>query len=333
MTNDKEVIAMLRKWPLVLLVLVAFGFALYGCDSTASQRTETLPTQTPATLPSNSSSPVERSQQISGKPIWKGNSGGFEIVWTEEDFFFRREKVETIFHSLADRGYDEFIADLTKNKNKANVDQQCDYRGDFAVLSIIGPLLNFEDNEYSDCGGAHPSTELRFTLVDMCRPGQVEYRYDLDFLDADLQSPGKIAKLTDYFSEADVLIALLANRVIKETLAEAGASAAPQTLAELLEVLARADYALNGTEVVLRPDFLTRFAFAHVEGERVAVRLNLPSVAVADRSKQVTLLLPIPPELKQPLALAARGEEGFLMDNAPASTRKRFTRLGFKTRP
>lgn len=61
----------------------------------------------------------------------------------------------------------------------------------------------------------------------------------------------------------------------------------------------------------------------------VAVRLNLPSIAFAYRSQQIGLLLPIPSELKQPLALAAIGQEGFLMAEAPRGTRNQVTRFAF----
>ena len=87
---------------------------------------------------------------------------------------------------------------------------------------------------------------------------------------------------------------------------------------------------LNGTDLSLRPDFLTRFAFHHLEGDLVAVRLNLPSIAFAYRSQQIGLLLPIPSELRQPFALAAIGHEGFFMKEAPRGIRNKLTKFSFK---
>ena len=260
-----------------------------------------------------------------GKSIWKGVSGGFQIEWTTDDLVSTSgDKIERIFQPLAKRGYDEFVADI-----KGSL-KNCDYRRDFKVLAIVGSLITFEDTEYSDCGGAHPSTEMRFTMIDLSRPGEVFYGHGENAMDADLQKPGKVVKITDYFAESDLLNALLADRVIKRALAEAGVSSSPQTLSALPEIFARNDYVLNETELSLRPDFLTRFAFHHLEGEMIALRLHLPSIAFAYRSRQLGLLLSIPAELRQPVALAATRREGFLMREPPPGIRNQFTRFAFK---
>lgn len=294
--------------PFILLALV-WTISCNGYDSAAPQH--------------------EARQEITGKSIWKGNSGGFQIEWTSDDLFLRSgERVERILQPLARRGYDEFVADLSRNDQTTQT-HNCDYRRDFRVLSIVGPLLALEDNQYSDCGGAHPTTELRFTLIDLARRGEVVYRYDQTFLDADLDKPNRIARLSEHFPETAILDALLADRVIKQALTKAGVST-PRTLLDLPAVFAKDDYLLSDSELSLRPDFLTRVAFHHLEDDRVAVRLNLPSIAFAYRSKQIGLLLPVPPALKQPLALAATGQEGFLMSNAPSGTRNQFTRFDFK---
>ena len=144
-----------------------------------------------------------------------------------------------------------------------------------------------------------------------------------------MDRPGKAVNLTDYFQESDILNALLADSVISEALKEAGVSTPPKTLAALPKVFAKNGYLIKG-ELSLRSDFLTRFAFHHLEGDMVAVRLNLTSIAFGYRSQQIGLLLPVPAALKQPLASAASGEEGFLMDSVPPGIRKQQTRFAFK---
>jgi hypothetical protein len=274
----------------------------------------------------------QQQQKLTGKTIWKGFSGGVEIEWTADDLFSKSaEKVERIFKPLAKRGYDEFLADVSAgDKTKEVGTKNCDYRRDFEVLSIVGTLISFKDNEYSDCGGAHPTTEMRFTTIDLARPSEVFYGQGENAMDADLRRPGKVVKLTDYFAASDVLNALLADRVIKRALAGAGISSPPRTLASLPEIFAKDGYVLNETELTLRPDFLTRFAFHHIEGDTVAVRLNLPSIAFAYRSQQIGLLLPIPSQLREPLALAVIGQEGFMMQKAPPAIRDQVTRFAFK---
>jgi len=89
----------------------------------------------------------------------------------------------------------------------------------------------------------------------------------------------------------------------------------------------------------LPEDFLTRFAFHHLEGDKVAVRLALPYFVEICRGKylELDLLLPVPESLKEPLALAQTGKAGFLMqDQRPLSgerTIMRFTKGKKKAEP
>jgi hypothetical protein len=119
-------------------------------------------------------------------------------------------------------------------------------------------------------------------------------------MNIDLAKPGKVTKLTDYFAEQDVLQALLADHVIQKALAGLSRQTAPRTLAELPELFAANDYALGDLDFELRPDFLTRFVFHHIEGDKIAVRLGLPPHSGANRSahQQLGLLLTIPATLK-----------------------------------
>lgn len=229
---------MLKELPLIPLALV-WSLLAYACNSTPSPTSEKLP-QIVATQ-SAQDSPPQRPQQITGKSLWKGFSGGIEIEWTTDDLFARSgEKVERIFESLAKRGYDQFLADITAHKTKGASDK-CDYRRDFEVLSIVGTLVSFTDDEYSDCGGAHPTTQMRFTMIDLARPDEVFYGQAENAMDVDLQKPGKAVKLTDFFTESDILNALLADRIIKRALADAGISSPPRTLASLPEIFAKND--------------------------------------------------------------------------------------------
>lgn len=317
--------------PFCWIVLVAGWIALfgYGCNPTSSQNAELPGIGASPASKSDQNSPSAARAEVSGKSIWRGNSGGVEIDWTTADLFSRSGgNIEKIFQPVAEKGHEEFLADLNGATPTKGQNHNCEYRRDFEVLSIAGSLVSFQDTEYSDCGGAHPTTETRFTAVDLKREGSVPYQYG-ETIDVDMNQPGKVVKLTDYFQESDILNALLADPVIGEALKEAGVSTPPKTLAALPEVFAKNGYLIKG-ELSLRPDFLTRFAFHHLEGDMVAVRLNLPSIAFGYRSKQIGLLLPVPAVLKQPLASAASGEEGFLMGSAPQSIRKQLTRFAFK---
>jgi hypothetical protein len=77
----------------------------------------------------------EVGQEITGRSLWKGTSGGFQIEWTSEDVFLKSgERVERILRPLAKRGYDEFVTDLGST-DQAKQTQNCDYRRDFRGYS------------------------------------------------------------------------------------------------------------------------------------------------------------------------------------------------------
>src|SRR5215510_11087828 len=138
-----------------LIVLVAGWIALfaYGCNPTSSQNSE-LPalTASPALKSGQNSSSGARAE-VSGKSIWKGNSGGVEIDWTTADLFSRSAtNIEKIFQPVAEKGHEEFLADLNGVGPAKGKSHNCDYRRDFELLSIVGSLVSFEDTEYSDCG-------------------------------------------------------------------------------------------------------------------------------------------------------------------------------------
>jgi hypothetical protein len=85
----------------------------------------------------------------------------------------------------------------------------------------------------------------------------------------------------------------------------------------------------------LPDDFLRHFAFHHVEGNKVAVRIGLSHGAEVWRGHltQMGLLLPIPARLSRPLEAAAKGREGFLMNLSDKGRRKHQTPLEFRYPP
>jgi hypothetical protein len=203
-------------------------------------------------------------------------------------------------------------------------------------MSLVGTVLSFEDSYYDYCGGAHPSIDTRFTTVNLSQPGEIRYAetQDTPQMDVDLEKRGKVVKLTDFFSERDILRAMLVDPVVATALSKAAAQAPPRTLAELVELFAEDDYELGDSQFELRPDFLTRFAFHHIEGDKVAIRIGLPPHYGANQalSLQIGLLLPIPENLRRALLLADSGKRGFLMKDARSIARNQITKFRFRMR-
>src|SRR2546423_8529618 len=163
---------------------------------------------------------------------------------------------------------------------------------------------------------AHPGGETRFVAVDLSKPAGVRRGSDETLL------PGNVAKLTDYFPAGEIHKALMADPIMQKALA----GKRPRTLAELLKLIGEAFPTVAEDEkscYMLDTDLLTRFAFHHVEGNKVAVRLGLSGAGVCRYNlTQVGLLLPIPAALQQALAQAEAGSEGFLMSRKVAAGRQ-----------
>jgi len=111
----------------------------------------------------------------------------------------------------------------------------------YRMLSLAGPLVSFEYT-WTSTGGAHPDNGRTFQTVDLSRNAE------------------KIA-LIDLFPENDILTKLLADSVIC-----ARSSDTVTTLKELLE-----NYRCQG----IPGDLLSSFAFHHLKGDSVAVRIGL----------------------------------------------------------
>ncbi|MCM0080104.1 hypothetical protein L4X63_00710 [Geomonas sp. Red32] len=114
----------------------------------------------------------------------------------------------------------------------------------YEVVSLVGPVLSVCESWYSD-SGAHPSYGSRFRTVNLDR-GKEEL------------------SLTDIFDESEVLTALLKDRIIGKHLGKV----TPKRLADL--------EALDGGCEIDFQGLNRSFAFHHLKGGAVAVRIGLP---------------------------------------------------------
>ena len=274
--------------------------------------------------------------------IWAGQSGGFAILWTSADIQARplKDPDRIVFSavSLAKQGLKNFlplVKEIIQEGKTLGKKWDCLYEREFTLLSIVGSLLSFRDIEFRSCpqAEAHPSLYIRFTTVDLSRPEATSYAApasDDPFL-LDINKSGKVTKLTDIFPGQKVLQALLADPIINEQLT---LMKPPQTPEELFQVLKGDMYTafleINEILYELPQDFLSRFAFHHVKGNQVAIRLGISSMGAA-RSLQahIGLLLPIPMALKRDLEMAKSGKAGFLMKDHEKLSRGQKTEVKF----
>ncbi len=260
--------------------------------------------------------------------IWAGRSGGFEISWTTADILARslKEPDRLAFSAaqLARRDFQTFISPANLDGSEGHIT----YERKFTLLSVVGSIISFRDELYYYVQpSAHPGGETRFTAIDLAKPGEAVYVSppESDPFELDLAKLGKVAMLTDYFSENGVVRALQKNPLMKGALAE-GSLRSPAELRTLLE-----GPRIAGIPYGFPPDLLTRFVFHHLQGNKVAVRLGLPSASGAARymHAEPEILLPVPVALKESLTRAAAGQEGFLMADQKKLAGKGVTLISF----
>ena len=291
------------------------GLALLGMGLILGALTEVAVTESkPA------GSPEGRQEQEMLQVIWAGESGGFKIRWTDNDLQAMPLKSpnRAVFsaRSLANKE----LARIKANEKKYGFKERyCEVVCSYKILSVTGSILSFFEGGDVDCEKtAHPSSTNRFTAIDLKKPGGVSQ---------------KRVKLTDYFPEKAISQALLADPRVRQALArrEPPLPQSPRNLAELCASLK--DVLLDDGECSYRvpEDFLTRFAFHHLEEDKVAVRLALPYLGEVCRGRylEMDLLLPVPESLKEPLALRQTGKAGFLMQDQERLSEGRDTIMRF----
>lgn len=215
---------------------------------------------------------------------YSGVHHGYVLTWSAADLQIHPVKAKgPLFSAKAN-----FLAD-------SDPDMRCDREGSYQVLSVVGPYVSLHQAGSGYCEGtAHPYAVQTYRALDVRR--------------AD-----KPVKLTDLFPEKELLTAFLGDRVVKKALA----GQRPSTLKGVVEALA--GYSSDDCAYGFSDDLLERFAFHHLEGDRVAVRVGLSHGCEANRGglTQLGLLLKIPPALRSPLTQAAQRKHGFLTANAP----------------
>lgn len=246
------------------------------------------------------------------RPIWTGTSGDFHIVWTASDLrVSRREnpsETRLSLRALAKTAWTKMAAEAAEQR----LDREVTYR----LLSAVGPYLSYEEEDYCDCGGAHPSAVKQFHAI------------DLENTRAD--SPAPVA-LTDLFTDRDVFTALVSDPLVQSVLR--GAETPPTALADLLEALEDRAVLVGDCEYLFSRDLLRNFAFYDLRAGQVAIRISLPHATEVCRGQmaQLGLLLPIPGPLKGALEAARRRTDGVLMGDTAALFKNAQTIVMFST--
>ncbi len=198
----------------------------------------------------------------------------------------------------------------------------CHATDDQKLLSMVGPILSFEQHNFTTCDKeAHPSGQTNFDAIDL--------RAYNDAMEANEKISPSHASLDNYFDPDDVFDALIQDKVVQKALGSIQAH--PKNLDGLLKAIdtgltyldPQPDSSTDGTSTkfplcfTMEKDMLNHFAFDHVEGDKVAVRIGLPGAGPCrENLTQIGILLPIPSYLKEAIKGADAGTNGFMMKDA-----------------
>jgi hypothetical protein len=237
---------------------------------------------------------------LAAAAIWAGGP----VAWTTDDVVVGGYSVRKAAVAAVEADEREHVRDnkaLLADRTRADMHKMlrehgtpwCSLTQRWTVLSVVGPIASYRQDMDEFCmPAAHPWGGATYHTLDARRPG-------------------KAVSLLDYFPDQVVLKALLADAVVRKT---------GVTARSAKELAAKLAYNSPGCEYGFDPNILQQFAFHHVEGGNVAVRIGLSHGCEAARGSltQLGILLPIPPALKGPLAAAAKRQGGFLMQDQAA---------------
>lgn len=269
----------------LLLLLLAF---VLNCNKPVSEpATPTIaPTPTPARAQAKPADSVLRR--------WEQTVGRTSYRWDGKDLYAKQS---------SDREIPIFNRAAIQHRRSFER-SGCELSNYFSPAAVVGGLVSYEHE--TNWGGVNcgvSSGEWRLATVDVSDSTR--------FLD-----------LRSLFGDLDLLNALLENQQLSSDIQKSiygkKLDAVPNTLDDLSKFLTKFDYQLFDGDSYFETDYLSRFAFHHLEGQNVCIRISATSTSTAGRAihDYVEILLPIPERLRDKLQKADSGTEGFLMKDA-----------------
>jgi len=242
-----------------------------------------------------------------------------KLITLDEDFSLETSKNDVIIRSLKSNKILFSTNELARKNFQTQLKNSGGfglyYQEDYRVLSLVGPFLSLKYHVYSvgeknGIGvGAHPAEETRYVSIDLRRPELLSKRLFALYEGAHSNQKNML-KLTDIFSEKEVLAALLADKIISEPLLRANirVKSTKQLIQELFH--GPLPEPLCGE---YDDSLLNAFVFHHLEGGKVAVRISVSGAGPCRNNlTELGILLPIPALWRSDFNLAQKGKAGFL---------------------
>jgi len=232
---------------------------------------------------------------------FKLTSADFQVLRDNIVVFSTKEKLQQeLDHARMSAGVQPWSV-LSANKlSKAT------YQVSIQPISVVGTLLSFRLSGRTAIAGEKQSIPWEHVSV-----------WDLAAVDTStLPRPDPRISLLDIWPNAVVLAGLLADPYARNLLP---ASTKPESLDALWKMLdgerPEPEPGQDQCSYDVFESTLRAFAFLRVEGDRVALQLHLTGASEQCRSfnKELTIWLPIPEKLRQPLSQANAGVDGYVL--------------------
>lgn len=239
--------------------------------------------------------PPETQTQPADNFFWRGKAGKWTVEWKP-----------LWIGAVPEKGTALLLHDALDWKDARVPEPGCWQERHAKVLSVVDTVVSTELRSLEGCSSvSNPKTLER-------RTWQV----------TDLKRPTVVQTLSHFFPESEIRNALLAQPLIRDSLARAGqAQKPPRTLAGLVSGLTRLTLiyeAANRECYISLERILSSFAFESVHGNKTSVHLSIDpegNAACQEKSVQLNLELKTPSALAQKLKLASERKAGFLLSD------------------
>lgn len=286
------------------LAITLLSLLIWGCGSVSSR-----PLNEAGRKEDRSAGSCHWQKRISGDPktIWNGISGAMELTLSDKDLMVKSaSKTVNVFSEITEARLEKI------SRESVNI-LTGKLRSEFTLMSVVGPLVSFENKA---------SLSYMFGKNENPLAGPVSENVELITLNLvenvkreDFATNPSLVDLDELFSEADIYDQLIKIKEIGYGLKTATKGGEmPKSVDAVQKLLKRRGVVtiLDGRYAIY-PDFLKNFSFERVQGDKVIIRLVLPSTHGKDFDHYpVYMTLPIPMDMRGAFTDAEVGVNGFL---------------------
>ncbi|MEZ5421565.1 MAG: hypothetical protein R2682_00550 [Pyrinomonadaceae bacterium] len=288
-----------RQNSIRLGLLIGALLLTFGCGREYSSVAVSKAPSSLSELPAPTPQQTERRTGLQ----WERRSGSFGFSWNGKDLEI---STDTQKFGLFNAAFEQRV----QSERRLNDLKDCHLAGYFRPLAVAGTLVSF-DLEFSTLCGGRVENTWAYRTVEITK----DKRGGLSFREV---------RLTDLFSDADLLAAFLRAPQVEEAvshlIAEQRIRQAPTTFKELENLMAKFPKDFLGGRYYLAGS-LDSFAVRKGEADELTLWISLMPVAPPEAALRDHLEIRLPPPAKYRDAIKAAdaGISGFLMSNADSA--------------